>query len=202
MSRTVIVTEPRKMTISNIFIQPIFKIGRENIVKNGLINTFFFNNERNIVYDDYVLHLLFKPEDQIRFSGFVAEERQRLGGLFLDEYDYEGGYTVLVYKIPDKYNDDIKLLLEGRYSELSDTLMNDIPRTVRVVLRQGVRKDETYLAHLIHERNKGLRDLWENLLDVDLPKDSEVWNRFTEEEETLSEKIVKDTSAFYKSEKE
>lgn len=186
--RKIVVTEPREMTISNIFLVPLYKIDRSQLVLNGFVNSYLFS-DRNIIYDGYVLHLLFQPDDQLKFADFVEVEKRRLGELFLEEYDIEDG-VVLVYKIPSIYDKDIETLLKGEYSKLSDTLMRDIPKTVKVMVR-GLRKDELHLAHLIHIKSKGLRDFWENLLNIDLPEDAEVWNRFKIEEETLNEHTIK-----------
>ena len=187
MSRKVVITEPRNMTISNIFIVPIFKIGRENLVKFGFVNSYLFNTDRNIIYEDYCLHLLFKPENLDEFADFINMEKERLGVLYLDEYDYGDGFVVLVYKIEEYHNEDIKILLMGGYSKLSNTFMSEIPATVRVRTRTGVNKDEKYLAYLIHEKNQGLIDMWENILGQELPPNSEVWSKPTILEETLSE---------------
>lgn len=188
MSRTVI-TEPRQMTISNIFVLPVFKMDRSQLVINGFINSYLFNKNEREVYDGYVLNLLFKPPSQDKFADFVVTERRRLGDLFLDEYDCENECVVLVYKIPNKYYSDIDLLFTGAYSKLSKVLMEDIPKTVKVYSR-GLYRDETHLAHLIHQKNKGLKTFWEGILDVEFTEDMEVWERKTREEETLDENKI------------
>lgn len=180
-----VITEPRNMTISNIFIVPIFKIDRNSMIANGFINSYLYNTEKNFDYEDFHIHMVYHPSDMDMFNKFVEIEKIRLGKLFVDEYDYEDGYSVLVYKVPEDLNYGVNLILEGKYSKLDKHYMNHLPNIITVRKRTGVTSTETSLSHLIYTKDPLLRKMWESILNTGLPEDSEVWERRTKDEETL-----------------
>lgn len=178
-----------KKTISSIFLLPLLKIDRENLFKNNCINAYVKDKHRDIQYHD-CLYVLFKPEDLDVFRDFLDKEYERNKDL-IDDYDYEDGFVVLVYKIDDKYDEDIALVKRGKYSETSNSFQVKFPKVLKVVGPNGKHKDEISLQYRIFKKTRDLKEYWEDLTGEEFTDDMEVWEGFHEENETLDLEKVK-----------
>ena len=169
-------------TITSIFIVPTLKIGRDNLLSNGYINGYIKDVKREVQYEDCV-YVLFRPKDIDAFKMFLDEEYQRTKSI-IDDYDYEGGYVVLVYELDDKWTNDFALIKQGKYSKTSDEFKNLFPKTVKIV-KNGLRRDEVSLQYRIFRKANDLREFWEEKLGVEFDESMEVWQGWIDEKETL-----------------
>jgi hypothetical protein len=62
------------------------------------------------VYEDCV-YLLFKPHDMDLFRDFIDSEYERTDNI-VEDYDYEGGYVVVVYKLDENFKKGLINLLD------------------------------------------------------------------------------------------
>jgi hypothetical protein len=178
-----------KKTITSIFMIPTLKIDREGLKKNNLINAYIKDEMKDIQYENAV-YLLFKPDDLGIFRRFLEDEYARSESV-IDDYDYENGYVVVVYKLNPKYKRDFELIKLGSYSLTSTAFQAMFPKVVKII-RDGLHKDEISLQYRIFNRSEDLIKFWEEKLDVNFQDDQEVWGGFFEEDEALNLEKLKE----------
>lgn len=171
-----------KKTITSIFMVPTLKIGRVKLMENGFINGYVSDVKKLPAYESAV-YLLFQPKDLDKFRHFLEEEYERTKDI-IDEYDYEGGYVVVVYKLNPKFKKDFNLVKEGLYSKTSDEFQAMFPKVVKVQ-KEGLRRDEISLQYRIFNKTEDLVRFWEDKLNVEFDEDQEIWHAFILENETL-----------------
>ena len=86
-----------KKTITSIFMVPTLKIDREKLKNNEFVNAYIKDGSRDVQYKN-AIYLVFNPKDLDKFKAFLDDEYERTKAI-IDEYDYEGGFVVLVYEL-------------------------------------------------------------------------------------------------------
>lgn len=174
-------SEPKK-TITTIFMVPTLKINRDRLKDNKFINAYIKDGRREVQYENCI-YLLFKPENLDKFKEFLDDEYERTKSI-IDDYDYEDGYVVVVYSLDDKFEEDFKLVRQGKYSRTSEKFQSLFPKMVKVY-QNGYWKDEISLQYRIFNHTEDLVQFWEKKLDVEFDDDQEIWHAFIEKDETL-----------------
>ena len=177
-----------KKTVTSIFIVPTLKLKKEYLNNNNFINGYIADLRKDIQYDD-ALYLLFKPENLDRFREFVEDEYEH-NHMLIDDYDYEDGFVVLVYKINKKYDKDLELIMKGKYSKTSDNFQSLFPKVVKI-MKNGLHRDEISIQFRVFKKTQDLREYWENKLDVSFDEEMEVWGGFNLLTESLDLDKVK-----------
>jgi hypothetical protein len=178
-----------RKTVTSIFMVPTLKISRDNLFMNNCINGYSVDKHREVQYKNCI-YLLFKPDDMDRFREFLDEEYVRTKEL-IDDYDYEDGFVVLVYKLPNKWKKDFALVREGLYSKTSEEFQSVFPKILKVI-KNGLQRDEISLQYRIFNKSIQLREYWEELIGLDISENAEVWNTFEIDKETLDLEIIKE----------
>lgn len=168
---------------------PTLKAPKNALRSNGFINAYIRDDEKDDHYNGCV-YLLFKPENVDRFREFLDAEYERTKDI-IEDYDYEGGYVVVVYKLDDSYSDDFELVRKGKYSQTSKIFQLQFPKVIKIT-KHGLHRDEISLQYRIFNRTQDLIDFWEEKLGVTFDNDQEVWDGFDEEKEVLNIKTVKE----------
>lgn len=171
-----------EMTATNLFIKPILQISQEDQVLNGFENAYIKDELRDIEYPNAV-YLLFRPMRAGQFNLFVEGERER--GAILDEYDYDNGWTMLVYKYDKKWQNDVNLILQGKFSEVSEEYKNQIPKILKSP--QG---EVISLQHHVFAKDEWMKEWLYERYGIDVPDDVEHWKFYTERE-TFTEQTLK-----------
>lgn len=172
-----------KRTISTIFMVRILKIDTDKIKEYGFINAYSFDKRKEVQYENAV-YLLFKPPDITLFQDFIDSEYERTDAI-IDDYNYEDGYVVLVYKLDKKYDKDFQLIRQGKYSKLSEEFKEMYPKKVDVPIGNKKTKKETSLQWLIFEKDESLKQLWEDKLGYRFSNNMELWSIWEDEKETM-----------------
>jgi hypothetical protein len=167
---------------------PTLKIDRDALKDNGFINGYIKDELRDISYDDCV-YLLFNPKDLDKFREFLDSEYERTKSI-IDDYDYEDGFVVVVYKLDSNFSKDFELIKQGKYSKTSKKFQTLFPKVIKVI-RNGLHKDEISLQYRIFNKTEDLINFWEESLDVQFDKDQEIWYGFEEKNETLNVEKLK-----------
>ena len=182
-----------KRTNTSIFLVPTLGIKRESLDENNCINAFCSDKKRDVQYENAV-HILFKPKDLDKFRAFLDEERERTEAL-IDDYDYEDGYIVVVYKLDNKWEKDIFLIKNGQYSKTSFDFQQIFPKVKKVVVN-GKHDDQISLEWRIFKKSEDMKDFWENDKKwgsgIKLTESMEVWPMWEEEKETLDISKIKE----------
>lgn len=172
-----------KKTITSIFMVPTLKIDRGNLRDNGFLNAYIADKRKDVQHKDAV-YLLFKPEDLDKFREFLDKEYERTKNV-MDDYDYEDGYVVVVYKLNPKWKKDFLLVREGLYSRTSEEFQKLFPQVIKADTKRGILRDQLSLQFRVFTRSPELIDYWEKKLDVVFTDDMEVWDGFTIQNEIL-----------------
>lgn len=161
---------------------PTLKVDRTSLMENGFINAYVEDSKRQPAYKDAV-YLLFQPKDLDKFRQFLEDEYERTKNI-IDEYDYEGGYVVVVYKLNPKFKSDFLLIKEGLYSQTSQEFQALFPKIVKIQ-KDGFKRDEISLQYRVFNKTADLVKYWEDKLGVEFDEDQEIWHGFVLEDEIL-----------------
>lgn len=170
-------------TITSIFMVPTLKIDKQKLKSNGFINGYIADDSKQPPYEEAV-YLLFKPENLDKFRDFLEGEYERTKNI-IDEYDYEGGFVVVVYKLDGKFKKDFNLVRQGLYSKTSKEFQALFPKIVKIE-KGGLLRDEISLQYRVFNRTEDMIKFWEDKLGVEFDDDQEVWHAFILEDETLN----------------
>lgn len=179
-----------KKTITTIFMVPTLKVPKDLLNNNGFINGYIkdVDKEFDYPYSKYI-YLLFKPKDLDKFRDFLDSEYERTEDL-IEDYDYEDGYVVLIYKLNEKYEKDFRLIRNGKYSKTSKEFQNIFPKAIKIIV-DGKHRDELSLQVRIFKKTEDLKTFWEDELNVRFNDDQEVWEGWDIERETLNINKIK-----------
>jgi hypothetical protein len=178
-----------KKTITSIFIVPTLKIDKDMLKNNGFINGYIRDVKYDIQYENAV-YLLFKPEKLDMFRDFLDKEYERTK-LIVDDYDYDDGFVVVVYKLDPQFAEDFELIKLGKYSKTSPVFQSVFPKVIKI-MKGGFHRDEISLQYRVFNRTEDLIQFWEDKLGVEFDDDQEVWEGFDEDKETLNLNNIKE----------
>lgn len=179
-----------KRTITSIFIVPTLGIDRNSLKENSFLNGYVEDASKDVQYSKCV-YLLFRPTDLDKFRTFLDGEHERTKSI-IDDYDHEGGFVILVYKLDDKFKTDYGLVKLGRYSKTSKEFQALFPKVVKVHTGK-THKEEISLQYRIFNKTEDLRNYWSDLLDIEFTDDMEVWQGWIEEKEILNINQLKES---------
>jgi len=188
-------------TITSIFMVPLLKIPKDQMRLNNFINAYIKNSDRDVEYSENTIHLLFCPENIDRFREFLISEYKRCECI-IEDYDYfNNKFIVVVYKIDDKFKEDIELIKSGKYSKTSQDFQNEFPKNITII-EKGFHKNEVSLQYRIFNKTEDLIDFWNTKLEIDISSlfennDFEVWEGFQIDRETLTLNKLKEYDGEY-----
>lgn len=161
---------------------PTLKIEKNSLQSNGFINAYYYDSSKEENYEDCI-YLLFKPKNLDRFREFLDNEYERTKDV-VEDYDYESGYVIVVYKLNKLFKKDFELVKEGLYSKTSKKFQDMFPKVVKII-RNGLHKDELSLQTRIFNKSPDLIEFWEEKLNVKFKDDYEAWRGWDNKDETL-----------------
>lgn len=167
---------------------PTLGISQEKRLQNGFINAYVKDKDKDDYGDDYI-HLLFQPDDYDVFQRFLDDEYERSQQL-IEDYDYEGGFTVMIYRLSSKWDKDFKLVREGKYSLTSREFQDVFPKVAKIIIH-GKHNDEISLQYRIFKKTTDMKIYWEEKLGISFNDSMEVWDKFEYDKEVLDIKEIK-----------
>lgn len=168
----------RKISSTNMFIVPLLNIGRDNLMRLGFVDAFMKDEIREIEYER-VVYLLFKPHDIDKFNIFIEEQRESNLPI-LDEFDYKE-WTILVYKLPKKFEKDYEKILLGKFSETSAEYQKAIPKFYQVN-KDGASVYKMNIQHMVFTKDDELKKYWKSELDLIITNSDSHWHHYQERE--------------------
>jgi len=169
---------------STIFLLPGVGHLRQDLLKYGFIGAYLDDAHHNIHYDK-ALYLMFKPENIKEFQDFLQKEYEEKP-FVLEDYDYRGGFVVVVYKFNEKYSHEYELLKQGKYSKFSQEYISLFPMSTRVKNEFGIEEVKYSLHYHIFNRTLEIREYWERKTGEKIPTDMELWSTPDMEKEVLN----------------
>lgn len=170
-----------KNTTTTLFLMPVIGLQRITVDKYGFINAYI--RDKNKPEYEGNIHVLFKPESKEQILNFALSEAVRTD-LLISTYDYSNIYYVFVYRLEKKWEEDYKKIIEGKYSQLSKEYKELIPDKIKVNNGKYFRFVRS-LQYDILERAEAWRNALENEIGVTIDPNSELWNKWNDEKETL-----------------
>lgn len=178
-------------TNTSIFMLPTVKLPKSSLVKNGFINSYMKDDMSDAEYKNCI-YVLFKPFDLDTFKNFLDKEYERTKQI-IEDYDYEGGFVVLVYELKKSFSKDFKLIEDGKYSKTSETFQKLFPKVIKLK-KNGLHRDELSLQYRIFNKTKDLVEYWEDVVGKSSWSDDyEVWSDFKKKEQVLTKKILNES---------
>ncbi len=180
-----------KKTISTLFLVPTVGVSRETLQDNGMINGYVSDKDRESTYPNSV-YILFKPPNMDRFKEFVDYEYERKNSVLVEDYDPAEKFVVLVYTLNPKFEEDFKLIKQGKYSKTSQKFQALFPKVIKVNKRGEPPKEKTSLYYQIFNKSEELKDYWDERAAIEFKGDMEVWDTWSEDKETLNISRIKE----------
>ncbi len=171
---------------------PTLKAPKDALRGNGFINAYIKDDRKDEQYEE-AIYLLFKPDDLDKFREFLDNEYERTKNI-IEDYDYEDGYVVVVYKLNEKYKKDFELIRKGKYSKTSADFQENFPKIIKIY-KNGLHRDELSLQYRIFSKSQDLIEHWEEKLGVIFEDEYEVWSGFDESKEILELDKIKEICA-------
>jgi hypothetical protein len=179
---------------------PTLKVPKDALKNNGFINAYIKDARKEHTYENCI-YVLFKPENLDKFREFLDDEYERTKAL-IEDYDYEDGFVVVVYKLDDNYKKDFILVKQSKYSKTSEDFQKMFPKVVKI-LKGSLYKEEISLQYRIFNKSEDLVEFWEEKLGIDflqvVGKDFEVWDAWEETKEILELDKIKELCTTKKS---
>jgi len=181
----------RKNTCTTIFMVPTLKVPKDSLRKNGFINAYLKDDMSDDEYKDCI-YVLFRPDDIDLFKDFLDSEYDRTKQI-VEDYDYEGGFVIVVYKLNKKFEKDFEIIKQGKYSKTSEEFQKLFPKVIKLK-KNGLHRDELSLQYRIFNKTKDLVEYWQDRVGENAWEDYyEVWTGFQEENETLTKKVLNES---------
>lgn len=174
---------------------PSLRVPKNALKENGFINGYVEDAERDFQYPGAV-YLLFLPEDIIKFREFLDEEYERTEQI-IEDYDYEGGFVVVVYKLDPKWDKDFSLVRQGSYSKTSSNFQKLFPKVIKIK-KNGLHRDEISLQYRIFNKTEDMVEYWENKIGIEWDDDFEVWDGYDKDKEILHINDIKKNAKLVK----
>jgi hypothetical protein len=167
---------------------PTIKTPKNSLRNNGFINAYLKDNISDTNYKDCI-YILFKPKNIDLFKDFLDSEYERTKQI-VEDYDYEGGFVVVVYSLDKKFKEDFKLIKKGMYSKTSKSFQKSFPKVIKL-MKNGLHRDELSLQYRIFNKTPDLIEYWQDKLGITYwDEDMEVWSEFKIENEVLTKKVL------------
>lgn len=175
-------------TNTTYFLYPILGFTDEDEAKMGFVSSFSDDKNRSYIDDGSTrVYCLFKPLSHLFFYFNYKVAEFEKSGILEDEYEYPGGYTVLVFKLPSKYNRDYELFRQSKFSKFSNEFKQLFPQK-KIEFKNTVKHESYSLQFHVFNKTPGIRRFMEEKTGVSMEnfdKDFEFWNIFNSEVETL-----------------
>jgi hypothetical protein len=171
---------------------PTLKTPKDSLRNNGFINAYIKDELSDSEYKDCI-YVLFKPNDLDMFKDFLDGEYERTKQI-IEDYDYEGGFVVVVYKLDKKFEKDFKIVKEGKYSKTSEQFQKLFPKVIKLK-KNGLHRDELSLQYRVFNKTNDLLEYWQEKIGSSSSwKDEyEVWSEFNIKNETLTKKVLNES---------
>lgn len=188
-------TKVLESTDSTLFLLPCFGIPYKELKELGFINCYIADKHRTKVNErDTHLYLLFRPDPKQALNLIIKiaklEQQDIDHSVLLEDYNYEDGYTVLVFKFPDRFKKDYDKFLNGKYSRFSKEFQETFPENKVIQFTNEFNKIEKLAGKstqwMIINKDPRIKRFVESKYDgISLDEAPEYWHMPIMEKETL-----------------
>jgi len=182
-------------TLTSTFVFPLLQIPKSyfscdvktmwgsTIMDNRFIDAFLWNTSISKYNDGLHISIVLNNYRDVKFDEF--NDLLQSHDSYVDNYEIENT-LIYVFKMPIEYLDDLALLIDGKYSKISEGAKS-------VILKNTFYSGDINTIPLIFTKAKKLKESWELTLGADIG-DNEVWMKINPEKETLTINKIKEIS--------
>lgn len=164
---------------SSNFILPFIVKSRKDISFDKYLINCYVGNELENDYGKFIyIQLRYKPTLELENIEKMLIENEN----FISSKNTDKQYTLYKFKIPEEFKNDYKLLLEGKYSKISDEAK------LRILYFHNSDKNSK-IFQILH-KSKELKLFLENEFQEKLPDNAELHGIMIPEEETFSKEHI------------
>lgn len=164
-----IIKQERSYNRSLVYLMPCL-LQHLTVKKDYLVDSYLFNGKED---DDPKILLKYKW-----FTGMTEFELEMTQSpLFVDAIDLDEEHIVFVFLIPGEFIKDYYAFIEGKYSELSKKLQENI--------QSYWRADSSSMLYKVLKKDETLREEMSKELGCSIPKSAELSSIPNKQEETL-----------------
>lgn len=185
-----------ELTDTTRFLLPCFGISYKRYKELGFLNCFLTDKNRDRINEnDIHIYLLFKPiGNQIYLLSKMIDEFEKKDKdhiVLLEDYDYEGGYTILVFKFPERFREDYRLFIEGAYSKFSEDFKKLYPEEKEIGQDEfGTIKGKS-LQWMVVNKDPKLKKYQEKKYGFSLEEAPEIYHKIINDNEILDIDTIK-----------
>lgn len=186
-----------KSNCTTAFLVRPLGIDKSALDENGFVAAYLGDINKPEIRHEKGIFMLFKPPSMALFEDFLQMEKHRTYNI-VEDYDYEGGFVIVIYLLEDEFSEDYEKFLLGQYSKFSKKFKATFPRTIKVRDNLGRIKNEEPWQWKVFKKDKELRRYWEEEFDTPFTGDMEVWRVPNLEEEQLNINKIREEKDVYK----
>lgn len=152
---------------SSTYILPFIVNNRKDISWDKYFMNCYTGTENDKDYGQYIyIHLRYKPITECeKIENLLVSNNN-----FLDSRNTDKQYTLYKFSIPEKFKKDFDLILESKFSKISDEAK------IKICLFHNASKESR--LYKIFQKDENLRKELEEELETEIPKGLELSNLF------------------------
>jgi len=156
------------------YIYPLLGHKYTDIVYYHLINAYLrINLEENI--DNKYIYIVFKYIDSKSFQEIEQFFKNIKEFVKVIEPNYS--YTIYKLKIPEEFQNDVDLIIEGKYSQISD-------KAKQRIINVNELSKSSFITKILYKDEKLKKEI-EKVLDVKIPEHLDLYNKMEITNETF-----------------
>jgi hypothetical protein len=177
----------RRLTTTSVFLLPLVGMVPDHFLfqhprygtKSRFFNTYLFDSQVP-KYQKNHISVVYHSYQDINFNKF--EKIVETNHNFVDSYDLMGTkHSVIVFKIPEVYQDSYQFFLRGQYSKFGE-----IAQAV-VMAYSPLRNPEALKA--VFDKSPKLREVKNRQMGIELDENAELWSIYEEKLDILTPTI-------------
>lgn len=158
--------------ITTRFILPLLRINSEDIGSEYLLNAYMYYNDD--CSGEYI-YLLYKYIDEDNYK--ILESKLKKQPSFINQSDPTNKLTLFKFKLQETYKESVQLIINGKYSKISN-------EAKRIILRYHKVGQKSDLGCILYRDPTAVK-LLEEEFKVQLDDDLDIFRKMYKEDETF-----------------
>lgn len=174
-------------TDASCWLVPMYRIAIKELKDTGFIDAYIADETRP--REDLCTLLLFRASEE---AAMILEDIQMyLDKYVVDMYGHQGKLVVLVLKIPEEFEGDYELILQGEFSNLSPDYRELVSEKVPITNEGTFKTNGKRLQLLIMDKSPMVKRLAvstiESMEDV---ADGQIWHKLDKKKNTITVNLI------------
>lgn len=177
-------------TATDMWLLPMFRIPHKEWQRAGLQNSYLQDSVFEKTYEGLTVRLLFKVDEE-KYQ--LIEDAISTIPEFKDMYGHGAEIIVVVLRIPEEFESDYDLIIQGKYSNLSPEYRDLVSDKLDSVMNEAAYKSNgKRLQMLVIEKNSKVKSVAAKVIqNMDNVAEGQIWEKPVLEQETITAQIIK-----------